>query len=225
MAEESMIPPAKSGRVAGPPLNLGPPQICGAEKPGGLTCMQPAGYNTAHLGYGPCSAHFGSTARGNQRAAKEAGWELVQFYGMPKQTHPSEALMDEVRRTAGHVAWLGAQIATWEMNEENFKLGPSDALKGWLALYHAERDRLAKFSKMALDAGIQERQITLAEQTGERIAMTVSRILETLNLNDDQKRLIPMVVPSELRRMRKELFIEGEVVEPVRDPDSYRPGS
>lgn len=176
-------------------------RLCGAVKADGSTCTLPAGYNTDHLGYGTCYGHFGRTPAGQEAAANEQASELMQFYGVPIDVTPGEVLMQEVRRTAGHVAFLGAEIAKWEYDPNNFKAGPNEDLLGWIKLYQAERTHLMKVAKAALDAGVQEREISLAENVGRQLADTIDRILMKLVLTDDQKRLIPLVVPHELRQL------------------------
>lgn len=50
--------------------------------------------------------------RGQDRAAREA----VKTYGLPVDVSPTEALLEEVRWTAGHVQWLRAWVQELEQS-------------------------------------------------------------------------------------------------------------
>lgn len=51
--------------------------------------------------------------RGQERAAREA----VVTYGLPVDVSPTEALLEEVRWTAGHVGWLRARVQELEQSQ------------------------------------------------------------------------------------------------------------
>lgn len=187
---------------------------CGAAKKNGIPCGLPAGYRTEHPGFGHCYFHYGETDAGRKSAAIERAAGLVIFYGKPIDTNPIEALLDEVSRTAGHVAFLGGKIARWPAEnqlDENDAITP--ALSGWIQLYQSERKHLVAVSKAALDAGVNERLVQIAEHQGARLADSVESILRSLNLSPEQWRLVPEVVPQILRGLIPSLpAIEGEVV-------------
>jgi hypothetical protein len=60
-------------------------------------------------------------------------------------------------------------------------------------LWSEERDRLARYSKAALDAGVAERAVRLAERTGAVIAETLERVFgdPELALTRKQYRKLP----------------------------------
>src|SRR2546430_13899088 len=60
-------------------------------------------------------------------------------------------------------------------------------------LWNEERDRLARISKAALDAGVQERSIVLAERAGAAIADVLRAIFEDpeLALSSKQRGRLP----------------------------------
>jgi hypothetical protein len=66
-----------------------------------------------------------------------------------------------------------------------------------------ERDRTARVAATALDAGIAERQIRLAEQYGHMIARLIQGILGDLQLTGAQQKLVPDAVRTHL------LAVEG----------------
>jgi len=111
-----------------------------------------------------------------------------------------------VHRTAGHVAWLAAKVAelqedelAWGLVEEHEKAAtqsPGTDTKQaarpnvWLDLYQRERAHLVRVSKAALDAGVNERLVALAEQQGTMLGEIIRRsadalLAEVANLLDD----------------------------------------
>jgi hypothetical protein len=180
---------------------------CGAKKATGSgVCTLNKGYGTVHPGSGRCKWHGGNTATGRTAAAKEAGQNLVKYVD-PIGIEPTEALLQELARTAGHVAYLDQQIAGWKLNTAE-EIPPHQ--EQWMRVHMVERAHMTKVAKTALDAGVAERQIRLAEQQGMVLASAIEDILNRLALTPAQSALIPIVVPEVLRGMT--LAIEGEVV-------------
>lgn len=68
------------------------------------------------------------------------------------------------------------------------------ALHIMIAARHAALERMAKFSKMAADAGIAEREVKLAEQYGDLIGQFIGRVLDGLGLSDEQQAKAPELV-------------------------------
>lgn len=164
---------------------------CGRPKrQGGDACGQAAGWGTDHPGIGACKLHGGNTPGARNRARRElehrAAEQAVQTYGLPVEIDPSTALLQEVQRTAGHVAWLGQRVAQLEADDlvwgvvlerestggehgDGSVLERRAALNVWVQLYQEERRHLARVSSAAVAAGVAERQVRLAEQTGAQI--------------------------------------------------------
>lgn len=179
---------------------------CGAKKATAEgTCHLNAGYGTSHPGSGRCKWHGGNTEAGKISAARKAGQLLVKYVD-PFEIDPTTALLQELYRTAGHVRYLDQQIASWELKTDE-EIPPEQAQ--WMRVHMVERMHMAKVAKTALDAGVAEREIRLAEQQGERLASAIERILDQLELSAAQLALVPLVVPGILRSMT----IEGEVVQ------------
>jgi hypothetical protein len=110
------------------------------------------------------------------------------LYGRPTQdTDPAEVLLSEIRRTAGHIEWLGDNLRNSDPHkfvrglwlakrqsgfikeEEIDTTDLSQAGAMWLELYLTERRHLATICRTALAAGIEERRVRLAERQAERI--------------------------------------------------------
>src|SRR5262245_27142449 len=85
--------------------------ICGAPRTGRSSsgagiCLNPAGFKTDHPGFGHCSYHLGNTRNHQMAAVKERIAAAANTLGNPIVVDPGVALLQEVHRTAGHVACL-----------------------------------------------------------------------------------------------------------------------
>jgi hypothetical protein len=136
-------------------------------------------------------------------------------YGLPVDIDPAEALLQEVQRTAGHVAWLAEQVKAvdpealiWgrtKTRKGRAADGPVDvtdeaaAVSVWLTLYQQERKHLVHVAAAALAAGVEERRVRLAEQHGEVLAGVIRAVLADLRLSEAQQALVAEVVPRHLR--------------------------
>lgn len=190
---------------------------CGAKKRQGEgTCTRPAGWGTDHVGIGRCKLHGGRTPDHIKQANVVKAERAVATYGLPREVAPDVALLEEVHRTAGHVAWLAEVVGQLEQGEVTWGLAEETdapitdggggvttkhkaAVNVWVKLYQDERRHLAAVCRDALAAGIAERQVRLAEQQGALLAGAVSRILDALGLSPAQRELVSVVVPRELR--------------------------
>lgn len=192
-------------------------KYCGAKKRQGEgTCTRPAGWGTDHVGIGRCKLHGGRTPDHVKQANVVKAERAVATYGLPREVAPDQALLEEVHRTAGHVAWLGEVVGRLEQGEVTWGLAEETdapitdggggvttkhkaAVNVWVKLYQDERKHLAAVCRDALAAGIAERQVRLAEQQGALLAGAVNRILEGLGLSAEQWERVPQVVPVVLR--------------------------
>jgi hypothetical protein len=181
----------------------------------------------ALTGQNVCRYHGGSAPQslkaGEKRATEDRARALMETYGRKIKTTATEALLDEVQWTAGHVAWLRERVQelesdvveagtdrehplVWGVTRE--KSGGEDrgtteeaAPSVWLKLYQQERTHLVKVCSEAIRAGIEERRIKLAEQQGELVAQAIRAILEDLNLTAEQQQRVPEIVPRHLRAL------------------------
>lgn len=168
-----------------------------------------------------CRMHGGSTkrakAKSERKQAEDQAHAAVVTFGLPREVHPAMALLEEVHRTAGHVAWLAAQVATfdpqdltWGVSSEVAKRSgefpgtdttSSAAPPVLLELYRAERKHLVDVCTAALKAGVEERRVRLAESQGEQLALVIRAILDDLRLTSAQQTLVGEVVPRHLRAL------------------------
>lgn len=192
----------------------------------GKTCRRRAGHGTPTPGVGRCKLHGGNTPSHRRRAERAEAELAVATYGLPREVDPRAALLEEVHRTAGHVAWLGQLVAELEHGgsgyrqdtivdgeEERTIYVPLTGLKQlskdgkfekpsvWVELYQQERRHLREVCRDAASAGVEERAVRLAEQQGMALAGAVRAILGDLNLSQEQLALVPAVVPKHLRAL------------------------
>lgn len=181
----------------------------------------------AMSGQNVCMFHGGKAPqaikKAEQRVTEEKARRIVATYGRRIDTTATEALLDEVQWTAGHVAWLrervqeiesDAVVATadrehplvWGVTRE--KTGGEDrgtteeaVPNVWLKLYQQERNHLVKVCAEAIKAGIEERRIRLAESQGALVAQAIRAILTDLNLTTEQQLRVSEVVPRHLRAL------------------------
>jgi hypothetical protein len=161
--------------------------ICGDPRvPGPHGCKNFAGQGTGHPGYGKCRRHGGTSEtherKWAQLMAEEEMLAMTATLGAPIEVAPAQALLWCVHITAGHVAWLHARIG--ETPEEQIVETETRAL---IALYNGERERLARFSKMATDAGANEAIVKwTATQANALIHVCQEALSAIPNLTQDQ---------------------------------------
>ena len=167
------------------------------------------------LGSKVCMVHGGKAgqvkAAAARRLAEQAAQQAVRTLGLPVDISPTEALLEEVRWTAGHVAWLRSRVQELESGDLSWgttkvKTGGDDEgttqeakPSVWYELYTRERAHLIKVCDAAIRAGVEERRVRLAEQQGDLLALAIRRILEAFGLSGDPR--VATVVPAVLREI------------------------
>jgi hypothetical protein len=130
--------------------------LCGAKKKNGKPCRALAGMGTSHPGLGTCRHHFGNAPNHIKHAIKEEAKKHATSFGEPKRVMPGEALLEMLWTAYGQVHWLQGEIA----KQKDLTAFEARVL---VQAHAEERDRVAKIAATALAAGVQERQIRLAE--------------------------------------------------------------
>lgn len=141
----------------------------------------------AEPGLDVCRMHGGSTPRakaaGQRNVQQAAARAAVQTYGLPVEIDPLDALLAELHRTAGHVAWLGTIVQGLDRSELRQRTMAGSVPSVWVALYQDERKHLAAVAASCLRAGVDERRIQLAERQGQLVAEAIRGILSDLGVD------------------------------------------
>jgi hypothetical protein len=177
---------------------------CGANTKRGAVCNKPAGWGTPYR-HGRCKLHGGASPT-HLRAAqrREAEWAVTSL-GLPREVEPHTALLEEVHRAAGHVAWLAEVVGQLDKNQlvqattrtvqapdGTRTVEARAAVNVWVKLYEEWHDRLVRVAKVAIDVGVGERQVRLAERQAQQLAKVVRAILTDLghDLGDERVRKV-----------------------------------
>jgi hypothetical protein len=166
--------------------------LCGARKKNGELCRAFAGQGTDHSGVPGtrCKYHGGATKSHKTHAVITQAKARAARLGEPYEMEPVEALLWMVNLSAGQVRYLGEELASLN----------GDRLDGehliMQRLWDQERDRLARISKAAVDAGVSERAIILAERTGAAIADVLRAVFgdPELRLTARQRDALPSLL-------------------------------
>lgn len=174
-------------------------RTCGTKRSDGQRCKLVAGFGTDHLGWGKCKWHGGNSPALKTAAAREEAAELVRKLTIlsPTTIAPEDALLQEVHRSASVVAFLDQEVGG--IAHEGMDLITLTE-NGWrtrafIDVWTEQRAHLAKVAKMALDAGVAERQVRLAEEQGAIVANILRSIFgdPELGLSAEQKRAAPAI--------------------------------
>jgi hypothetical protein len=139
--------------------------FCGATNRRGTPCTRLAGWGTTHSGFGNCKYHAGSTTNGRKHAARQSiALEAVKL-GISVEMEPDDLMLNTVYLAAGALAFAthrASMIEEGQYDTEEARIAQArlaDAM-----------DRSARIAKAAMDAGISDRRIRLAQRWGESIA-------------------------------------------------------
>lgn len=156
-----------------------------------------------------CRVHGGAApavrAAAARRVAEAKAAAAVATLGLPVDITPTEALLQEVQWTAGHVKWLRGKVqelgtdladrpdpehplvwGTTKRTDKNATGFPGINTETaatssiWYDLYAKERAHLVTVCAAALKAGVEERRVRLAEDQGELVSQALRRILDGL---------------------------------------------
>ena len=158
--------------------------------------MQAAGHGTNHVGIGRCKYHGGNTPTQETGAARVAAAQALERMGLPVEKHPDQALLELVYEAAGNVAFLREQAGEYgtsvfqmltatRKDGEVIELGESE--RAIVKLYGEWSDRLARYAKAAIDAGIAKRYVEMAEAQAAAIVRVITSVLDGLELTAAQR--------------------------------------
>jgi len=143
-----------------------------------------------------------------------------RFMGTAVDIDPYDALLWAIRLSAGEVAYCDAQISRLHEDElferparHTYMQLPSGAFElveekrdpetvsRWQYLRKDAADRMARYAKMAIDAGIDERRVAVAERVADILAPLLENLAEDLSLTAKQRAKLPDVLGTRLRAL------------------------
>lgn len=192
---------------------------CSARKSNGEPCGA-----WAIRGGTVCRVHGGSApavkAAAARRLEEAKASAAATTLGLPVEIDPHAALLGEVHRSAGVVAWLTLQVqqlqaseVVWGRTKEaDQEGGPGGgyslreegaAVNLWVKLLGEWSDRLTRVAKAAIDAGVSERLVKLEERKGELIAELLANVIDDdrIGLTGEQRQRAREVAAEQLRAL------------------------
>lgn len=186
------------------------PLKCGAKNRNGGLCRKGAGWGTGHSGVGRCKLHGGASPQAEVGGAVQLARRDAIVMGQPVAIEPHEALLECIRISAGEVRYSSERIAELEAgdavgpvvstrplkyekgaeseSERVFEEG-APAVHIWIAVRQHAMDRLVNYSKIALAAGVAERQVRIAEAMADQIADAMRRMAVALGFEPADPRV------------------------------------
>ena len=154
-----------------------------------------------------CRAHGGLApqvrAAAEQRAREDAARALAARHAIPLDVDPTGQILHLVRVSAGIAEWIWREqilrlqpdAIAWGITERRVKTTPDGPeitevekaeLNVWWHQHGEAMDRCANYCKIALAAGVAERQVRIAERQGELFAESLTWLLGELGMADDE---------------------------------------
>lgn len=168
----------------------------------------------AMVGATVCRFHGGSVRTVKAKALVRA--DLMRWGLDAPNVDPGETLLALVSQSAARVAKYADEVQefireaeakgipvrkalvgdVWTTDETGESQKQGEYLRGLVQLENSERDRCAAFCKTAITAGLQERQVKLAERQGELIAQVLRSVMRSpvLGLSQTQRDALPQVI-------------------------------
>lgn len=168
-----------------------------------------------------CRAHGGASRKSRAAAARNLEQEklarVARRLGTPHtDLDPAQALLDLVAAKAGEVEWLKHQVELLEWDGELWWGTTRDSTESSAfgdkhttveearqhivyTLLHKAEDQLARYAAETLKAGVDERQVRVAERTGEQFEAVLTSLLTAIQATPDQMRVAATEIPRILR--------------------------
>lgn len=151
------------------------PQYAGTAKE---ICTTPAGRGTWHDGVGRCSRHDNDDERG------VAAWMMAHLIARELDVDPLQGLLLAVRRAAAWSGFYQSKLAEVTDDEE---LRPGGAAWDWVAGAERTTAALARWSQVAVAAGVAAMLVQQARTEGAAIARVLNASIESAGLSVEQE--------------------------------------
>lgn len=107
-------------------------------------------------------------------------------------------------------AFVGPMVGSNPKTGEQFQ--QTEQVRAIVTLYGEWTDRLVKYSKAALDAGVAKAQVEIAKKQAEMIVGIVRRVLASLHLSEEAHRAATLMLAGELKRAANARIIDVDSV-------------
>lgn len=171
-----------------------------------------------------CLRHGGGSKKARAAATRNLEQEkltrVARRLGTPHtDLDPAQALLDLVASKAGEVEWLRHQVELLEtdgdlwwgetkvVGKDNPEFGEQherteEARQHVVyTLLHKAQDQLARYAAETLKAGVDERQVKLAEQTGAQFETVLTSLLTAISATPEQMQIAATEIPRILRNL------------------------
>lgn len=195
---------------------------------GRAVCLRPAGWSTGHGGEGPCRWH---EQYDNTQTKSEIGWLMAHRFAAEYDCSPWEGLLKAIRIAAGKVAytqWVlehaqddlelegrfarddsGVGLLVHPDTGEPLGAGRLRDLSWWVTKNELWVDRLARYSKAAIDAGVAERLVEIEQLHAHEIARVLNGVLSALEGEVGMDELTMLRIRGVMRRELLAIDAEG----------------
>lgn len=130
------------------------------------------------------------------RLVAQSSRRAALYSGLLERAYDGDPQFPAALAGSGVAALIGWK---YDLARDGTAVPVEEAVRGLVTLEAGERDRCARFCKLAIDAGLEERRVRLAEAQGAMLVDAIERVLAALGLSEAQRALVPTVVPAALR--------------------------
>lgn len=171
-----------------------------------------------------CLRHSGGSKKARAAATRNLEQEkltrVARRLGTPHtDLDPAQALLDLVASKAGEVEWLRHQVELLEtdsdlwwgetkvVGKDNPEFGEqyerTEEARQHIVytLLHKAEDQLARYAAETLKAGVDERQVRLAEATGAQFEAVLTSLLTAIQATPEQMQTAATEIPRILRNL------------------------
>lgn len=179
-------------------------QLCsGINYSTGMPCQWTAGAATVHPGIGNCARHDTPVMR------TTGAWMVAHVIARQLEISPWEALLLPIKRAAAWADFYETKMGE-AVNDDD--LAPGGSHHHWVVSAERVNDKLARYAKMAVDAGVAAALVQQARSEGAQIAQVLNVALGAVEMTEEQETAIRAALRQALLALDRPKTVEGEVV-------------
>ena len=186
-----------------------PHGACGGHNRQKLPCKNGTKGMTVCRIHGGAAPQTIAAAERNQKiaAAKQTAAALIVAYEGQVSADPLASLLRMVQTAAwaerAYATLIERDLGDGVLVEVGSQIsGYKEEAHPYLKLWNEERDRLAKWSKVALDAGVDAHQVKLAEHQADVSIAVILAVMMRLNLPPELMAQAPLIAAEEFERLQ-----------------------